>query len=364
MSIEVSLKHDFGGFSLDVRFAIQRPGVTALFGPSGAGKTTIVGAIAGTFRPQSGRIVIDGRTVFDSASSIALSPRARRTGYVFQDARLFPHMSVNDNLLFGWRRSAKKASTSEIADVIALLGLERLRERRPRALSGGEKSRVALGRALLSSPDLLLLDEPLAALDAARRAEILPYLERLRDEARLPMLYVSHALDEVARLAHEIVVLSNGRVVRKGSVFEVLSDIDSAALAGDAPLGAVIETRVGARRGDGLSALAFDGGTLLVQELDRPPGTALRVRIRAEEIMLALEEPRTISANNVLLTTVGAVRRDSATHANLQLICGATRLVARITRASADRLQLAPGKPVFAIIKSVTVDTQMAPHGD
>ena len=364
MSIDVSLHHEFGGFTLDVRFAIEQAGVTALFGPSGAGKSTITAAIAGTFRPQKGRIVINGRTVFDSASGIWLSPRARRAGCVFQDARLFPHMSVDDNLLFGWRRTGRTASQSEIADVIALLGLERLRRRRPQALSGGEKSRVALGRALLSSPDLLLLDEPLAALDAARRAEILPYLERLRDEARLPMLYVSHALDEVARLAHAIVVLSHGRVVRQGSVFDILTDIDSPALAGGIPLGAVLQTRVGARRSDGLAALAFDGGTLLVQELDLPPGTALRVRIRAEDIMLALEEPRTISANNVLLTTVGAVRRDSSTHVNLQLICGATRLVARITRASADRLQLAPGKPVFAIIKSVTVDTQMAAHGD
>ena len=364
MSIEVSLNHEFGGFTLDVRFAIQKPGVTALFGPSGAGKSTITAAIAGTFRPRQGRIVINGRTVFDSAQGISLSPRARRAGCVFQDARLFPHMSVDDNLLFGWRRNGRIASQSEIEDVIALLGLEHLRQRRTHALSGGEKSRVALGRALLASPELLLLDEPLAALDAARRAEILPYLELLRDDARLPMLYVSHALDEVARLAHAIVVLSNGRVVRQGSVFDVLNDIDSPALAGGTPLGAVLQTTVGARRSDGLTALSFDGGTLLVQELDLPAGTALRVRIRAEEIMLALEEPRTISANNVLLTTVAAVRRDSPTHANLQLVCGGTRLVARITRASADRLQLAPGKPVFAIIKSVTVDTQMATHGD
>lgn len=364
MSIDVSLAHDFPGFALDVRFSVERPGVTALFGPSGAGKTSIINAIAGTFRPQQGRIVIAGRPVFDSARSLWLSPRSRRTGYVFQDARLFPHMSVRDNLLFGWRRAQKRAELGEIERIIALLGLEHLQERMPRSLSGGEKSRVGLGRALLSSPDILLLDEPLAALDVQRRQEILPYLERLRDEARLPMLYVSHALDEVARLADQIVVLKDGRVARQGSVFDVLTDIELPEFAGSEPLGAVIETKIGARRSDGLTALDFDGGTLLVQELNRPQGTVQRVRVRAEEIMLALEEPRTISANNVLLMHVLGVRRDSATHADVQLLCGRTRLVARITRASLERLNLAPAKPVFAIIKSVTVDTQMTPQLD
>jgi molybdate transport system ATP-binding protein len=357
MSIDVFVKHDFGGFALDVRFAITRPGVTALFGPSGAGKTSIINAIAGTFRPQQGRISIDGRKVFDSDLGLSLSPRARRTGYVFQDARLFPHMSVKDNLLFGWRRTERKASPGEIAAIISMLGLENLQQRRPKALSGGEKSRVALGRALLSSPDILLLDEPLAALDAARRDEILPYLERLRDEARLPMLFVSHAQDEVARLAHEIVVLQAGKVSRHGSVFDVLTDIEHPALAGVPPVGAVIETKIAPVRADGLTALEFDGGTLLVQQVNRPAGTSLRVRIRAEEIMLALEEPRTISANNVLPMHVQSVRHNSATHADVLLLCGRTRLVARITRASLERLRLTAEKPVFAIIKSVTVDT-------
>ncbi len=360
MSVDVFLAHDFGDFALDVRFTVGQPGVTALFGPSGSGKTTIINAIAGTFRPQQGQIAVNGRTVFDSAKQVDMPARLRHTGYVFQDSRLFPHMSVEDNLLFGWRRTQKKADSGEIANVIALLGLEHLRQRWPRNLSGGERGRVALGRALLSSPEILLLDEPLAALDAERRAEILPYLERLRDEARLPMLYVSHQLDEVARLAHEIVVLRGGRVVRQGSVFDVLTELELPTLAGAAPAGAVIPTVVGERRADGLTALAFDGGTLLVQEIAQPPGTKVRVRIRAEEIMLALEEPRTISANNVLLVQVNEVRHDRATHADVQLLCGATRLVARITRASLQRLNLAPGKPVFAVIKSVTVDTQMS----
>ena len=359
MSVEVSLRHAFPGFTLDVDFALPRPGVTALFGASGAGKSTIVGAIAGTFRPREGRIVIAGREVLDTAKGIFVPPQQRRAGMVFQDARLFPHMSVRDNLLFGWRRAAVKADSSEIDRVVSLLGLEALLERRPRLLSGGEKSRVALGRALLSSPEILLLDEPLAALDAQRRAEILPYLERLRDEAKLPMLYVSHSLDEVARLADDIVVVKDGSSVLQGSVFDVLTGLELPALAGSPPVGAVIAATVSAHRDDGLTALAFDGGTLFVSRLSDPIGTRLRLRVRAEEIMLALEEPRGISANNVLAAQVIAIA-ESGAQADIQLLCGATRLIARITRASAQRLALAPGKPVYAIVKSVTVD---APAG-
>lgn len=348
MSVEIALRHAFPGFTLDVDFALPRAGVTALFGPSGAGKTTVVNAIAGTFRPQDGRVVIDGRAVLDTKANIFVPPQQRRAGYVFQDARLFPHMRVRDNLLFGWRRAPVKPAQAQIDHVIALLGLEALLDRRPRALSGGEKSRVALGRALLSAPQILLLDEPLAALDAARRLEILPYLERLRDEAKMPMLYVSHALDEVARLADDIVVIRDGRAVTQGSVFDVLAGLELG-------VGAVIATTVSTHRGDGLTELAFDGGTLLVSRLAQATGTRLRVRIRAEEILLALEEPRAISANNVLPATVAAMSI-TATHADIQLTVGATRLLARITRASAARLGLEPGKPVFAIVKSVTVD--------
>jgi molybdate transport system ATP-binding protein len=359
MSVEVSLRHDFPGFSLRVDFALSHPGVTALFGASGAGKTTIVSAIAGTFRPREGRIVIAGREVLDTAKGIFVPPQGRHAGMVFQDARLFPHMSVRDNLLFGWRRAPVKTDAAEIDRVIALLGLEALLGRRPHVLSGGEKSRVALGRALLSSPELLLLDEPLAALDAQRRGEILPYLERLRDEAKLPMLYVSHSLDEVARLADDIVVVTDGSCVLQGSVFDILTGLELPALAGSPPVGAVIAATVASHRDDGLTALAFGGGTLFVSRLSDPVGTPLRLRVRAEEIMLALEEPRGISANNVLAATVAAVAENGA-QADIQLTCGAARLVARITRASARRLALAPGKPVYAIVKSVTVDAPAA----
>jgi molybdate transport system ATP-binding protein len=360
MSVDIHLRHEFPGFTLNVSFALPRLGVTALFGDSGAGKTTVINTIAGTFRPREGRIVINGRVVVDTARGIFVPASRRRTGYVFQDARLFPHMSVRDNLLFGWRRAPLKADQRDIDHVIALLGLGRLLERRPRALSGGEKGRVALGRALLSSPEILLLDEPFAALDAQRRAEVLPYLENLRDEARLPMLYVSHSLEEVARLADDVVVLREGRVASEGSVFDVLTGLEVPALAGSAPLGAVIQTTISAHRDDGLTALAFDGGTLYVPRLKQPLGLKLRVRVRAEEIMLALEEPRTISANNILLTRVVAVSADGESYANVLLSCGNTRFTARITHASSARLGLVPGKPVFAVVKSVTVDTPRA----
>jgi len=354
--IEVSVRHGFGAFALDAAFRIARPGITALFGPSGAGKTTLVNAIAGIFRPREGRIVSDERVLLDTAEGIFVPPRSRRMGYVFQDTRLFPHMSVENNLRFGWRRAAMKASAGEFAHVLDLLGLESLLTRRPAKLSGGEKSRVALGRALLASPQLLLLDEPLAALDAARKSEILPWLERLRDEAKLPMIYVTHSLDEVTRLADDLILLKDGRVAAQGGVFDLLPDLEFAGSAGVSPVGAVFAAMVKGPRADGLTALAFDGGELAVGRLAQPAGARLRVRLRAEDIMLALEEPRTISANNVLPATVTGVQRHDSS-ADVQLRCGGVKLVSRITGASQARLGIVPGMTLFAIVKSVTVDS-------
>lgn len=351
MSLEVSLRHKAGAFALEADFATHGK-VTALFGPSGAGKSTVVAAIAGLIRPRQGRVVLDGRVLTD-LPGLSVPAERRRIGVVFQDGRLFPAMSVRDNLLFGWRRAESKADAASIAHIIALLGLEPLLSRPPRHLSGGEKSRVALGRALLASPRMLLLDEPLASLDAARRGEILPYLERLAREEQLPMLYVSHQVDEVARLADEIVVLENGRVKAQGTVFDLLTDVD--AIAGIPPLGAVFEAAVEEHRGDGLTRLGFEGGNLFVRRLPQAVGARLRVRLRAEDIMLALKEPEAISANNVLACTVKAIR-SSGEEADVQLLCGSTRLVSRITAASRARLKLEPGSAVYAIVKSVTVE--------
>ncbi|HWA30925.1 MAG TPA: molybdenum ABC transporter ATP-binding protein [Rhizomicrobium sp.] len=358
MSISLDIAHDFGGFHLAAKFATDEPGITALFGPSGSGKTSIINAIAGLLRPDRGNIVIGGETVLDTHAGMFVPPRLRRVGYVFQDARLFPHMSVENNLRFGQRRAPVKAEEDEFDRVVSLLGLEALLARRPLRLSGGEKSRVALGRALLSSPRILLLDEPLAALDAARKAEIMPYLEKLRDDAKVPMLYVSHSLEEVAQLADSVIAVRDGNMVAQGPVFDMLADLEVSAITGAPSFGAVIDTRVRSHSGDGLTVLGFDGGQLAVPRLNRDIGQKLRVRIRAEDVMLATEEPRTISANNVLLCRVSALRETDSTHADVQLQAGRARFVARITRASAVRLGLKAGMPVFAVMKSVIVDPQ------
>ncbi|HEY5239384.1 MAG TPA: molybdenum ABC transporter ATP-binding protein [Rhizomicrobium sp.] len=349
--IEISLRHRLGAFTLDAEFRAG-PGITALFGPSGAGKTSIVNAIAGLVHPCEGRIVVDGCVLLDTENGIDIPAHQRRIACVFQDARLFPHMNVKANLLFGWRRAQTRASEGEITRIITMLGLEHLLARKPARLSGGEKSRVGLGRALLSSPTLLLLDEPLAALDDARKSEILPYLERLRDE--VPMLYVSHSVDEVLRLSNDVVLLRDGHVTGTGSVFQFAS-----GEIGDAATGGVIDARVTAHRDDGLSELSFDGGMLIVSRVNRTIGSALRVRIRAEDVMLAREEPRAISANNVLPAEILDVRETSAAQADIILRCGAAHFTARITRASLARLGLAPGQKVFAIVKSVTIDPQI-----
>lgn len=347
MSAEIAIRHRQGAFLLDVAFTAGK-GVTALFGPSGAGKSSIVHVLAGLSRPEQGRVVLEGRTVLDTEKGLFVPPEKRRTGLVFQDARLFPHMSVKTNLLFGWRRMGKRADAAEIDRVIRLLGLETLLGRPPRHLSGGEKSRVALGRALLAMPDILLLDEPLASLDQERRAEILPWLERLRDLARVPIFYVSHSLEEVARLADQVVLVDKGKVMGSGSVFEVL-----AGRGVEKPLGAVLEAIVGERDGD-LTQLMFDGGRLLVAEA-AAKGKKLRVRIGADEILVARQAPRAISANNILPAIVTEVMFEEP-RAEIAMRCGSALLVARLTAASVRRLALAKGDHIFAVIKSVTVE--------
>ena len=221
--LDVALRKRLGSFVLDAAFAAPTDGVTALFGSSGAGKSTIVHAIAGLTRPDSGHIRVGDRTLYDAAAGIEQPPRRRRIGYVFQEARLFPHMRVRDNLMYGYRRAPKGDRRIELDAVVELLGIEALLARRPLTLSGGERQRVALGRALLAQPRLLLMDEPMAALDVGRKAEILPYIERLRDELRLPIVYVSHSVEEVARLADTVVVLEQGKVAAAGAIADVMA---------------------------------------------------------------------------------------------------------------------------------------------
>jgi len=353
MTLQVSLRHHFAGFVLDVAFDAP-PGVTALFGRSGSGKTTVINAVAGLLRPDSGRVTSEGVVLLDTEARVALPPHRRRIGYVFQDARLFPHLTVQQNLLYG-RWFAPKGPGASLERIVDLLGIGPLLGRHPGALSGGEKSRVAIGRAILSNPRLLALDEPLAALDEARKAEILPYLERLRDELRLPILYVSHAIAEVARLANTVVLMEAGRVTAAGPTAEILSDPPAAPGLGLRGAGALLTARVTAHEADGLTRLNSAAGPLWLPWVAAPPGATLRIRILAQDVMLATTRPEGISALNILPAILRDVRLGEGPGALVRLDAGGEMILARITRRSAEALSLAPGKSVFAILKAVSV---------
>jgi molybdate transport system ATP-binding protein len=381
--LEVTLRHGFPGFALDAAFSAPGPGVTALFGPSGCGKSTVLAAVAGLLRPDSGRVALDGVALLDTARSIALPPERRRCGVVFQDARLFPHLSVEANLRYGLRRAPREATGPGFEEVVALLGIAPLLGRRPLGLSGGERQRVALGRALLARPKLLLMDEPLAALDAPRRAEVLPFLARLRDVARLPILYVTHALEEVDALARlrdvarlpilyvthaleevdaladTLVLLEAGRVTAAGPVEALAARADLPALTRRRDAGALVPCTVLAQNSTrGLTLLGFAGGELLVPL--RPgfaEGARLRVRLRARDVAVATEPPHGISMHNVLPCILTGIDPAGAEwEVFLRLTVGPTPLLARVTRDSVVRLALAPGMPLWALVKSVAFD--------
>lgn len=351
--LSVHLKHRFAGFTLDAVFDAP-PGVTALFGRSGSGKTTVINAIAGLLRPDEGRITLGDQVLLDTAIRQSQPVHRRRLGYVFQDARLFPHLTVRQNLLYG-RWFAPRGNSIPFDHVVTLLGIAPLLSRRPGALSGGEKQRVAIGRALLCDPHLLLMDEPLAALDDPRKAEILPYLERLRDETTIPILYVSHSFPEVARLATTLVVIEAGRVLRAGPAHTLMADPDVAPMLGLRDAGASLAARVVAQESDGLTRLETSAGPVFLPRIDAAIGTALRVRIHAQDIILSRDRPIGLSALNILPVTVTAIRTGPGPGALVQLRAGDDLLLARITRRSCDALGLAEGLPVFAVLKSVAV---------
>ncbi|SEB02639.1 molybdenum ABC transporter ATP-binding protein [Rubrimonas cliftonensis] len=352
--LEVDIRHSFPAFSLDVAFAAPA-GVTALFGRSGSGKTTVVNALAGLLRPQSGRIVADGATLHDDARGVFLPPHRRRVGYVFQDARLFPHLSVRHNLRYGRWFAPRAARGPDMDAVVDMLGIGHLLDRRPGRLSGGEKSRVAIGRALLAAPRLLLMDEPFAALDEARKAELLPYLERLRDAAVAPILYVSHSAAEVARLATTVVLLDEGRVVEAGPAADVLTSLSAATILGVREAGAMLTGVVVRHDADGISEIAISAGALFVPHVAAPVGATVRIRIQAHDVILAPEPPGLISALNVLPATVAAVREGRGPGVIAQLSLGPDRLLARVTRRSAKALGVEEGRRLYAIVKAVAV---------
>ena len=354
--LEVDIEHRLGAFDLDIRFRSGR-GLTALFGRSGSGKTSVVNAIAGLIRPLRGRIVADEAVLLDTERGICAPAHRRGVGYVFQEGRLFPHLTVRHNLLFGRWFASGRARSAGLEDVVELLGIGALLDRRPGRLSGGEKQRVAIGRALLAGPRLLLMDEPLASLDARRKDEILPYLERLRDQANVPIIYVSHSIAEVTRLATTIVLISDGRVHAVGPVQEVMGRADLYPLAGRFEAGAVLLVHVARHDPQwGLTELAGSFGKLVVPRLEVPVGTALRIRVRARDVILAVTRPSGISALNVVEGQVERLIPIEEGTLEVQLRASNQRLLARVTRRSGEALGLAPGRQVFAVIKSVAID--------
>ncbi len=358
--ISVALRHRFGrdGFALDAAFTAPGSGVTALFGPSGCGKSTILAAVAGLLRPREGRVVLDGTPLLDTRAGIAVPPERRRCGIVFQDSRLFPHLSVATNLRYGLRRAPRDAPGPTFEEVVDLLGIAPLLGRRPAGLSGGERQRVALGRALLSRPRLLLMDEPLAALDAPRRAEVLPFLARLCTAARLPILYVTHALEEVDALADHLVLLEAGRVLAEGEVEALSARTDLPLLSGRRDAGVLLRGRILAHDpAAGLTRVAIPGATLLLPLRGEPPGSAIRLRIRARDVAVATAPPEGLSTHSILPCRLEAIAPAGAPgEVFLRLDLGGTVLLAREMRESVGRLGLAPGMALYALVKPVTFD--------
>ncbi len=356
MTLAVDIRKRLGTFALDVRFE-ARQGLTALFGRSGAGKTSVINIIAGLVEPDDGHIAVNGSTIVDTARQLSLPMHRRRIGYVFQEGRLFPHLSVRQNLLYGRWFTGDRGTSADVDRIVGMLGLGLLLDRRPAGLSGGEKQRVAIGRALLSNPRLLLMDEPLASLDEARKQEILPYIERLRDSSDVPIVFVSHSVSEVARLATTIILLADGRVAAAGPVSEILQRLDLFPLTGRAEAGAIIDAAIEQHDAkSGLTILRSLAGAWYLPTLDMAPGSRIRIRVRARDVMLAKAAPQQISALNVFPGVVVDVSQRDGPIVDIKLDCSGDVVLARVTRLSLVKLGIAPGVRIHAVIKSVALD--------
>jgi molybdate transport system ATP-binding protein len=355
MSLAFRLRHAFPSMRMDMAFEVPTPGTTVLFGASGAGKSTAIRAAAGLSRPEVCTIALDGTVLADTETGVWLPPERRRAGLVFQDAKLFPHMSVRSNLCFGQRRAPP--GPIRFDDVVELLGVGALLKRRPHTLSGGERQRVAIGRALLSQPRLLLMDEPLASLDAPRKAEIVPYLKRLKTALRLPVLYVTHAPDEVAHLADSIVLIEAGRVAGYGPAPEIAARTDLPFARGD-DAAALLRCRVAEQDpARALTRLQGGGASFWVPPVVGGIGTEYRVRIPAREIILASEPPRAISLHNVVAGTVRRVTAESPRRTVLvEVALAEGALLSRVTPDAIARLGLHEGGPVLALVKSTSIE--------
>ena len=352
----VRLRLPRAGFDLAVDLRLPARGISVLFGASGCGKTSVLRGVAGLEPAAKGLIRIDGETWQDDATRVFLPTWRRSLGYVFQEASLFEHLDVRGNLEYGLRRTQPTAGADALAHAIDLLGIEHLLPRRVDRLSGGERQRIAMARALATRPRLLLLDEPLAALDSAHRQEILPWLLRLRDESSTPMLYVTHSTDEVARLADHLVVLDRGRVQASGPVAQVLASIASPVVIG-ADAGALIVGQIAERdTAWHLARVDFAGGNLWLRDVGMAIGRNVRVHVLARDVSIATAEPQHSSIQNQLLGRIESVATD--THPALALLrvqCGDSILLARITQRAVAALDLHPGKSVWVQVKSVAL---------
>ena len=351
--LTVEVKTRLGDFQLDAAFEGAGDGVTVLYGPSGAGKSSVLAAVAGALKPDSGRIALGDHVLFDAAKGLDLPMERRRIGWVFQDARLFPHLSVEANLRFGLKRAPPGPIRFEA--VVDVLGVGALLHRRPRELSGGERQRVGLGRALLSQPRLLLMDEPLASLDAARRAEILPFFETIKTAFGVPILYVTHSLAEAVRLGDRMAVMREGRVVAEGALADIASRPELMLTGSHARDGAALDGMV-ETHDDRLTLVRVGDWPVRVPRLDLQPGAPVRLFVLARDVMLALDEPTRISARNVLAAKVEAVTVQDDGRALVRVVQEGRVLLAALTADAVEDLKLQPGSAVFAVVKSVAAD--------
>lgn len=357
--IDVAFNGTIGAFALDFSADIPMRGITALFGPSGCGKTTILRCIAGLYR-LPGRLSVGSDVWQNSSHDVFLPPHRRHVGYVFQEASLFQHLPVRENLLYGARRvhGEQATRTIHLDDIVGLLGIGHLLNRSTTGLSGGERQRIAIGRALLSSPKILLMDEPLAALDAERKREILPYIERLPAAFGIPIVYVTHAIDEVTHLADQMIVLAAGRKIAEGSVAQVLERLDLQPTTGRFEAGVVLTCHVVSHdTAFRLTRLDHHGQTIDMPMVDVAVGSEVRLRVRARDVSLATERPKGISVRNILAGSIVQIEEEPDTaFAETLVDIGGSRLRSRITRAAVADLSLTPGKQVFALIKSTALD--------